>query len=141
MKIAVVFWSGGGSTENMASEIAFGIKEAGAEAVVSNVGDFDVSTIGEFDKLALGCPSMGLEQLEESEFEPFFAKIEGSLRDKEVVLFGSYGWGDGAWMRDWVSRAEAAGAKVFNGEGLIINGTPDADGIEACRALGKKFAG
>ena len=140
MKIAVVYWSGSGNTESMAIEIATGIKEAGAEATVLTVGDFSAARVGEFDKIAFGCPSMGMEELEESECEPMFASVEGSLSGKEVALFGSYGWGDGAWMRDWVSRAEAAGAKVLNGEGLIINGTPDSSGIEECQAFGKKFA-
>lgn len=139
-KIAVVFWSASGNTQNMASEIAVGAKEAGAEVQILNVSEFKPEQIGEFDKLAFGCPSMGMEQLEESEFEPMFTAVEGKLAGKEIALFGSYGWGDGAWMRDWVSRSEAAGAKVFSGEGLIICGAPEADGIEQCREFGKKFA-
>ena len=87
-----------------------------------------------------GCPSMGAEQLEEAEFEPFFDEAEKSISGKDVALFGSYGWGDGEWMRNWVERVEGSGASVFNDEGLIINETPDDDGIAECEKFAKEFA-
>ena len=98
MKTAVIYWSATGNTEAMANAVAAG---AGVEAVT--VSDFS-GDIKEYAALALGCPAMGDEVLEESEFEPFFASIEGELSGKKVLLFGSYGWGDGQWMRDWVDK-------------------------------------
>ncbi|NCD10343.1 MAG: flavodoxin [Negativicutes bacterium] len=139
-KVAVVFWSGTGNTEIMAKEIASGVQEAGAEVKVFASKDFTVDMVDGYDKIAFGCPSMGMEQLEDYEFEPMFAAVEGSLAGKEVALFGSYGWGDGAWMRDWHARCLAVGAKVFGDEGLLINGTPDQEGINHCRTFGKSFA-
>jgi flavodoxin short chain len=97
-KVAVVYWSGTGNTEAMAKAVEAGIKDAGSEAVVLTSAQFDASKVAEFDAIAFGCPAMGNEVLEESEFDPMFTAIEGSLKDKKVALFGSYGWGDGQWM-------------------------------------------
>ncbi|MEA4847298.1 MAG: flavodoxin [Clostridiaceae bacterium] len=138
-KIAVVYWSGTGNTETMAKEIANGAKEAGADVAVLTVSEFSPGMVANYDKLAFGCPSMGAEQLEESEFEPMFASVEGMLSGKEIALFGSYGWGSGEWMCNWQERCTAAGARIFDGEGLIINEAPDDAGIEICREFGKAF--
>ena len=141
-KVAVVFWSGTGNTETMANCIAEGAKNAGAEVEVVQInseGDFTPERTGEFDVIAFGCSSQGSEQLEESAFEPMFTAVEGSLAGKKVALFGSYGWGDGQWMRDWHDRCAAAKATLFD-EDLTINETPDDDGQDACRDMGKALA-
>lgn len=140
-KIAVIYWSMSGNTEAMANAIAEGAQGAGAEVDVKQVSDITVDQALEYDKLALGCPAMGAEVLEESEFEPFFTELESRLGGKKVALFGSYGWGDGQWMRDWQQRVDDANASLYNGEGLIINETPDDDGLEHCRQFGAGFAG
>ena len=183
MKTAVIYWSGTGNTEQMAAAVAEG---AGAE--LFSVSDFS-GDVADYDRIAFGCPSMGDEVLEESEFEPFFASVESKLSGKKIDLvhcdegelsmelvdcatvvlgssmvlsgphpaavtaaylvnalkpklrfysiIGSYGWGDGQWMRDWTERAKAAGAEVTNGEGLIINNAPDENGLADCKALGE----
>lgn len=134
MKTAVIYWSGTGNTEQMAAAIA-----AGAGADLFSVSDFS-GNITEYDRIAFGCSAMGDEVLEESEFEPFFASIESTLSGKTIALFGSYGWGDGQWMRDWEERVKADGAVLLNGEGLIVNETPSDDDLERCKALGAKLA-
>ena len=134
MKTAVIFWSGTGNTEAMAKAVAEG---AGTDAVQVSSFSGDVS---EYDALALGCPAMGAEELEDSEFEPFFSGIEGKISGKKIALFGSYDWGDGEWMRIWADRVKAAGAEVVDGEGLICNNTPDDDALTKCHELGKKLA-
>ena len=139
-KIAVIYWSMSGNTEAMANAIAEGAQGAGAEVDVKQVSDITVDQALEYDKLALGCPAMGAEVLEESEFEPFFTELESRLGGKKVALFGSYGWGDGQWMRDWCERAKEDGAVLFNEEGLICNETPDDDAQAACRKLGADLA-
>ena len=135
-KVAVVYWSGTGNTEAMAKAVEAGIKDAGSEAVVLTSAQFDASKVAEFDAIAFGCPAMGNEVLEESEFDPMFTAIEGSLKDKKVALFGSYGWGDGQWMRDWEDRCKAAGA-VLAIESVMANDAPDAEAEDKCKALGK----
>ena len=139
-KIAVVFWSGTGNTGVMATNVAEGAKEAGAEVDVIYVSDFSADKMDDYDAIAFGCPSMGAEQLEESEFEPVFLACEPKLNGKKIALFGSYGWGDGEWMRDWTDRMTSAGATVVNGEGLICHETPDEDGLSECVELGKALA-
>ncbi len=137
-KVAVVYWSGTGNTEMMALQVEKGIKEAGGEAVTFTADQFTADDIDSFDAIAFGCPSMGSEVLEEGEFEPMFTSCEPKLKDKKIALFGSYGWGDGQWMRDWEARCIEDGAKLAC-EFVICNETPDADGEAACQQLGKKL--
>ena len=135
MKAAVVYWSGTGNTEAMANAIAEGIKGKGAEVTVFTASEFSADKVAEFDVLAFGCPAMGAEVLEEDEFEPMFTEVEGSLKDKKVALFGSYGWGDGEWMRNWEERCINGGITLA-ADSLMINETPDEDGLIKCNAFG-----
>jgi len=134
MAAAVIYWSGTGNTEAMAKAVAEG---AGVEAV--SVTDFSGDALS-YDALGLGSPAMGDEVLEESEFEPFFAGIEGKIAGKKIGLFGSYDWGDGQFMRTWEDRVKAAGAELVNGAGIISNLEPSDDILDQCRELGKKLA-
>ena len=136
----VIFWSQTGNTEAMAGAIAEGAKAAGADVELKSVGDTNVSAALDCDLLALGCPAMGDEVLEESEFDPFFTDLEGRLAGRKVALFGSYGWGDGQWMRDWQDRVEGANADLYQGQGLMVNETPDDGGIAKCKEFGAAFA-
>ncbi len=138
-KIAVVYWSGTGNTEAMATMVAAGAKETGAEAVLFTAAEFSPDLIDQFDAIAFGCPSMGAEQLEEGEFEPMFQSCEEKLSGKKLGLFGSYGWGDGEWMRNWEDTCRGDGANLVS-EGVICNEAPDSDGEAACQALGKALA-
>lgn len=134
MKIAVIYWSGTGNTEAMASAVAGG---AGAELYSVSQFSGDVS---EYDRLAFGCPAMGAENLEEGEFEPFFEGIESKLSGKKVALFGSYGWGDGEWMRTWEDTCRSDGA-VLACESVICCEAPEDDALAQCKKLGATLAG
>ena len=135
-KVAIVFWSATGNTETMANCIAEG---AGAAATIVPCGEMDAAKLGEYDVVAFGCPAMGAEQLEESEFEPMFASLEGSLNGKKVALFGSYGWGDGEWMRGWEKACDDSGIRLVC-ESVTCCEAPDDAALDACRALGKELA-
>lgn len=132
-KVAVIFWSGTGNTEAMAAAVADGAKAAGAEATLLTCAE--VNDISAYDAVALGCPAMGAEELEESEFLPMLEGIEPALRGKKVVLFGSYGWGDGEWMRTWEARCAEKGIALASAS-VTANEAPDDDALAACRALG-----
>ena len=134
MKTAVIYWSGTGNTEALAKAAA-----EGAGVTAQTVSEFS-GDVSEFDALALGCPAMGAEVLEESEFEPFFTGIESKLAGKKVLLFGSYGWGDGEWMRSWQERVTAAGAELVGGEGFIVNDAPSDDDLAKIKALAAELA-
>ena len=134
-KIAVVFWSGTGNTEAMADAVAEGAKGAGAEVSVFNVTDFSADKVDEFDAIAFGCPAMGAETLEDSEFEPVFNECEPKLNGKKIALFGSYGWGDGEWMRNWEESCKEAGANLVC-DSVICQEEPDDEATDACKALG-----
>lgn len=133
---AIIYWSGTGNTEAMAKAIDAGMKEKGEETAVFTSADVDAGVVDKYDKFAFGCPSMGDEVLEEDEFEPLFTAIEGKLSGKKVALFGSYGWGDGEWMRNWNERTKLTGASMYD-EGFIQNEAPDE---EACKEYGRGFA-
>ena len=138
-KIAVVYWSGTGNTEAMAASVAEGVQDAGAEAVMMTASEFDVTMMDTFDAVAFGCPSMGAEELEESEFAPMFSACEAKLSGKRIALFGSYGWGDGEWMRTWEENCKNNGADLVC-EPVICNEAPDDEVIAACKALGTALA-
>ncbi len=134
--IAVIYWTGTGNTEEMAKAIVEGISEAGGSADLFFVTDITAADAAKYEKLALGCPAMGSEVLEEADFQPFWDDVVGELSGKAVALFGSYSWADGEWMRTWQAEAEDAGLELVNGEGLIAYDSPDEDAIAACKALG-----
>lgn len=135
MKLAIVYWSGTGNTEAMANAIAEGAKEAGAEVDLMGPAEFDAAKANEYGAIAFGCPAMGAEVLEEMEFAPMWEAVSGRISGKRVALFGSYGWGDGEWMRTWESRCSDDGADLVC-ESVICNEVPDDEALAACRELG-----
>lgn len=139
-KVIVAYWSQTGNTAAMAAAVGEGITEAGKEAVVTDISSVSMDDLKEVSAFALGCPAMGAEVLEEGEMEPFVTEVEAFAAGKKIGLFGSYGWGDGQWMRDWEDRMKAAGATVVGGEGVICQETPDDDALANCKALGKELA-
>lgn len=139
--VYVVYWSGTGNTQAMAMAIADGAKEAGAEVTVWNVDEANMEELKKAKAFAIGCPSMGAEQLEEASMEPFMCELDGQISSKTIALFGSYGWGDGEWMRDWEKRISEDGATVLNGEGVIANNTPSEDVLDDCKTIGRILAG
>ena len=139
MSISIVYWSGTGNTQAMAEAVAEGIREAGAEAEDIDVGMAEAEKLAKEKAFALGCPSMGAEQLEESEMEPFVEKLESMVSGKRILLFGSYGWGDGEWMREWAQRMKEAGAVLVREEGVIANEAPDEEALAECRLAGKEL--
>lgn len=138
-KIAVIYWSGTGNTEAMADLVANAATAAGAAVDKFTASEFNAASAGDYTGFALGCPAMGAEQLEESEFEPMYQDLRSSLSGKPVGLFGSYGWGDGQWMRDWEKDCDDAGINLVC-ESVICCETPDDAALEACRAMGKALA-
>lgn len=139
-KIAVVYWSGTGNTEQMANAVAEGAKEAGAEVSTLTADQFSAAKVAEFDAIAFGCPAMGAETLEEDEFEPMFTGCESALSGKNLALFGSYGWGDGEWMRTWEDTCRSDGA-VLACESVICCEAPEDDALAQCKKLGATLAG
>ena len=139
-EIIVAYWSQTGNTEAMANAVGEGIEAAGKKALVTEISGVSMDDLKNASVFAMGCPAMGAEVLEEAEMEPFVMEVEGFASGKNIGLFGSYGWGDGEWMRSWVERMTAAGAVVGGGEGGVCQEAPDEEALESCRALGKALA-
>ena len=135
-KISVVYWSQSGNTAAMAEAVAKGVTDAGKEAEIVFVSSASIDELKSESAFALGCPAMGAEVLEEGEMEPFVTELEGSVAGKTIGLFGSYGWGDGEWMRTWEKDCDDVGINLVC-ESVICTETPDDAALEACRALGK----
>ena len=138
-KTAVIYWSGTGTTDAMANAVVEGMKSAGAEASLLTVDQVNAADLGGYAAIAFGCPAMGSEVLEEMEFQPMFDGCKNNLGGKRVGLFGSYGWGDGQWMRGWENDWGNAGISLV-APGVICCDAPDDAALEACRALGKALA-
>lgn len=136
MSILIAYWTSSGNTGLIADAIKEGITASGESADLRMVSDITPQEAAKYDKIALGCPSMGVEQLEEFEFEPFYAALREHISGKKIILFGSYGWGDGEWMRNWEEDVRTSGALLVK-DGLIVNETPDDDAKEAAKALGQ----
>ena len=135
-KTAVIYWSGTGNTEAMANAVAEGMREAGAECAVWTPADVSADAVKELDAAALGCPAMGAEELEETEFAPMFDAVKSALAGKAVGLFGSYGWGGGEWMNTWEDDCKSLGANLIF-DSIICNDAPDDEALSKCEKLGK----
>ena len=136
--IIIAYWTQTGNTKAMAEAVGEGVETAGKKADVRHISEVSMDRLREAQAFALGCPAMGAEVLEEGEMEPFVMEVEGFAQGKRIGLFGSYGWGDGQWMREWCQRCSAA--QLYDEDGLILNESPDADGQETCRELGRGLA-
>lgn len=135
-KVSIIYWSGTGNTEAMAKAIGQGAQGVGAEVNLLSVDQASIDDVLSADGIALGCPSMGAEVLEDSEMEPFVEALQGKLTGKPTVLFGSYDWGSGEWMKDWEARMKTYGSELVT-EGLIVNLTPEEGDLQNCRSLGE----
>ena len=133
-KVAIVFWSGTGNTQAMAEALESALMQNGAETALLTAAEFTPDMVSSFDAIAFGCPAMGDEVLEETECDPMFTSVESALQGKKTGLFGSYGWGDGQWMRDWEDRVRAAGAELV-ADGVIANDAPDDEALASLAAL------
>lgn len=136
--IIIAYWTQTGNTKAMAEAVGEGVETAGKKADVRHISEVSMDSLREAQVFAMGCPAMGAEVLEEGEMEPFVMEVEGFAQGKRIGLFGSYGWGDGQWMREWCQRCSAA--QLYDEDGLILNESPDADGQETCRELGRGLA-
>lgn len=137
MKASVIYWSGTGNTEAMANEIASKLKELGADTKLVSVEEASLDDAKEAELLALGCPAMGAEELEEDYFRPYFDSIKDIIKDKKLAIFGSYEWNSGEWMDLWKKECEDDGIAVI--DALIAYDHPDAEALEKCRELAEKL--
>ena len=139
-KVSIIYWSGTGNTEIMAENIAEGAKSEGVEVELLNVSEASIDNVINADVVALGCSAAGAEELDYDEMEPFVESLEEKgVSGKKMVLFGSYDWGDGEWMRNWEERMEASGANLIE-TSLMVTNEPEGDEIDQCKELGMKIA-
>ena len=138
-RVNIIYWSGTGNTEKMAEAVAKGARDEGAEVKVIPVSQATIEDVESVQCLAFGCPAMGNEELEESEMRPFMDIANNAINGKKVVLFGSYEWADGEWMRTWQEEIENTGARLL-ADGFAAYDNPDEDAVSECISLGKELA-
>lgn len=138
-KTAIVYWSGTGNTAAMADAVVEGVKSAGGKPELFTADSFNSDMVDNYDFIAFGCPSMGCEQLEDTEFEPMFDSCKNKLKGKKIALFGSYGWGDGEWMQTWENDCKSFGVDLVC-DSVICNDAPDDEAVAKCENLGKALA-
>lgn len=136
--ICIIYWSGTGNTEKMAELINKGVKEEGGTSKLIDVSSATIEDVSNADILILGSPSMGNEVIEETEMEPFVESIKTYINGKPIALFGSYGWGDGEWMRNWEETMSSYGSSIIK-KSLIVNGYPEGDEETRCIEFGKSL--
>ena len=117
MNAIVIYWSATGNTESMAKRIA---DDLNIKAL--HVSEITSDEAKNYDTIILGCPAMGAEELEDSEFRPFFEEVAKDTT-KKYAFFGSYGWGGGEWMQNWLAEANEKGLNVV--ANLISSGGVD----------------
>ncbi len=125
----------------MAEAVAEGIKAAGQEAELLEVGNADAAN-GCSRKMHSHWAARPWVQSswKKLRWSRFIEEIESLVSGKTILLFGSYGWGDGEWMRDWAERMKNAGAVLLREEGIITNDAPEDDMLEELKAAGQELA-
>ncbi len=137
-KINVIYFSNTGNTEAMAEAVAEGAKSDETEVKLMTFDEASIDDVLDADAVALGCPACGTEELDDGEVQPFIDELEGKVEGKDMVLFGSYGWGGGPWMETWEEQMTSFGVNLV-ADSVIIEETPEEEGLEECRALGEKL--
>ena len=140
IKMKIVYYSLSGNTKQMAEYIKEGIEAKGKVAELVSVDEVQVEEIANEEIIILGCSANGVEQLDEEYMEPYVAALEGKVKDKKVALFGSYGWGDGEWMRGWEETMSSFGANLIEAGLIVLEAPEDEEAIENCRAFGRRIA-
>ncbi|OPJ60853.1 flavodoxin [Clostridium oryzae] len=135
-KISVIYWTQWGNVEALADAVAKGAKGAGAEVNIEQVSDANFREVKDCDAIAFGSPSMDNNQIEQQEMEPFVDKFKLLPNDgKPIVLFGSYGWDEGKFIRDWEAKMKDFGFNVVGK--LAVKETPTEQQLEEAKKLGK----
>lgn len=122
MEKIIVYWTNTGNTEEIAYKIA---SDLGCDAF--NINDIKPNKVLKADTIIFGCPAMGVEELEEDEFRPFYEEVIKDAENKKIALFGSYGWGDGEWMRLWEDEIKQKGLTLLAPGLIVCGGKNDID--------------
>ena len=138
-KVTVIYWSEYGNVEILATKIAKGAKDAGAEVILKRVQEATVEDVTSADAVAFGSPSMDNNRVEQKEMEPFLNEFKLlPNNNKKTVLFGSFGWDDGAFM---VKFKKVMAEYNFNIIGdITVKETPNEDELKKAEELGALLA-
>ncbi|MCH4207415.1 MAG: flavodoxin domain-containing protein [Solobacterium sp.] len=137
-KIAVVYFTGTGNTQELAEQVEAGAKSKGAETELLFSDELDTERIDSYDGIAFGCPASGTEQLN-GMFYGSYDHYRPYLKGKRVVLFGSWGWGGGKYMNEWKVQARGDGM-ILAADPVTCKKKPDEAALQACFKLGEILA-
>lgn len=122
-EVAIVYYSGTGNTAEMAQMLVSFFSDKAQVTVFDDASIFTPDIAQKYNYIAFGCPAMGNEVLEEDVFEPMFSSLLPILENKNIILFGSYGWGNGEWMRNWEDEVREVNA-ILKNDGVICQEAP-----------------
>lgn len=138
-KVSIIYWSEYGNVELLATNIASGAKEAGAEVTIKRVEEATEEDVTTADAVAFGSPSMDNNKIEQGVMEPFIRKFKLlPNNNKPIVLFGSYGWDDGEFMDGWKKIMADYNFNVL--ADLTVKETPSEDELAKAKELGRLLA-
>lgn len=129
MKTKIVYFSSSGNTEKIANFLNTYFENEDVTIQSIEAATFEADA----DIYCLGCPAYGVEDLEIYSFRPYYESLKPQLKDKHVVLFGSYDWGGGVWMDKWLKETEAAEPKTLTA--LIVENEPDPKALEGFETI------
>lgn len=137
-KVSIIYWSNGGNVEVLANTIAESAKMHGAVVTIKHVQDATIEDVTTADAVAFGSPSMDNNRIEQHEMEPFIKEFKLlPNNNKKVVLFGSYGWDDGQFMKDWVVRMKDYQFDVI--ANIAVKESPSDEELEIARKFGEEL--
>ncbi len=139
-KIAIVFYSGTGNTRKMVEVFEKSALDAGATVNKYRVSEeVDVDDVFASDIIVLASPACGAEVIEENFFIPFMEDNADKFKGKKVYIFGSYGWGGGAYADDWRDQVEGFGAEIVDMPVLANEDASDEE-LEQLKGIAAKLA-
>ena len=138
-KVAVIYHSGTGNTEQMAMLIAEGAGKAGVQVEAYRADKADMDEVAQADGFALGSPDYYSYMA--GELKTFFDRAffhKDKLSGKPYVSFGSHG--GGARVIESIDRLASSIGLKQAAPGVLSMGAPSGGDTDACRELGEALA-
>ena len=140
-KISIIYWSNGGNVEVLANSIAEGAEKHNSEVIIKHVCDATIEDVTDADAVAFGSPAKNSTKIEQSEMQPFIdelSALKSEYKNKECILFATYGWIENTFMDIWKEDMKSQGFNVIGD--LAVKESPTRAQVQYAKELGKMLA-
>ena len=140
-KVSIIYWSCGGNIEVLANVMAESAREEGAEVNVKHVADASIEDVLNADAVAFGSPAADSTKIEQTEMQPFLNKLSdlsNENKNKDCILFATYGWIQDTFMEIWKNQMKSFGFNLIGD--LAVKESPSKAQVEYAKKLGKLLA-